>query len=512
YADSVKAGGEVDVEIKEFTINQQREHILRDIYELRPDVTAFPCYIWNIEYVCAVAGELKKVRPDMKIWLGGPEVSYNAEEFMKAHCWADVIMRGEGEETFSELCRAKEAEYPFIKGLTYRAEGHAYPGPKGNAPKAGNVLETMEKPAQPDAFKTGQIISTMDRKLLDMDRIPFPYNDENLPENSRIIYYESSRGCPFSCSYCLSSEDKCLRYRSLEKVFDELQFFIDREVPQVKFVDRTFNVNRDRTRGIWEYLIAHDKGITNFHFEISADLLDEEELAIISRMRPGLIQLEIGVQSTNPETLRAIGRNMNLNKLKANVAAVKSFGNVHQHLDLIAGLPFEDIESFRKSFNDVYAMGPAQLQLGFLKVLKGTRMEKEFASYGGVCTEAPPYEVLKTDMLKFEDVLRLKKIEEMVELYANSGQYSRTLPLLMSRWEATAFDFFDRLGDYFSDHGLFSMAHSRLNKYSFILKFAEENMDIDRAALKEAAMADYAERDAIRGSAKVFFNSLFVEL
>ena len=387
--------------LKEYTINQQKDDIMRDIYLEHPDVVCVSCYIWNLSFVKELMADLIKILPGADFWAGGPEVSYDAEKFLIENSEFKGVMVGEGEETFKELAGYYVEKNPQnlkdMTGICYR-DGD-------------------------------QIIHNGWRQIMDLSSIPFIYKDLSEFKN-RIIYYESSRGCPFSCSYCLSSIDKKLRFRDTETVKKELQFFIDNKVPQVKFVDRTFNCKHDHAMAIWKYINEHDNGVTNFHFEISADLLREEELQEMSTMRPGLIQLEIGVQSTNPDTIKAIHRTMDFEKLKGIVDRIHSFGNIHQHLDLIAGLPYEDYDSFRNSFNDVYALKPQQLQLGFLKVLKGSHMMEMCREYGIVYKTQEPYEVLSTKWLDYDHVLKLKTVENMVEVYYNSGQFQNTLEYL----------------------------------------------------------------------------------
>ena len=307
---------------------------------------------------------------------------------------------------------------------------------------------------------------------MDLDRLPFVYEDLDVFQN-KIIYYESSRACPFSCSYCLSSIDKCLRFRNIETVKQELQFFIDQEVPQVKFVDRTFNCRHDHAFAIWSYLAEHDKGKTNFHFEVAADLLREEELRLITSMRPGLIQLEIGVQSTNERTIREIRRSMKFQQVKEAVRRIHAAANIHQHLDLIAGLPYEDYESFRKSFNEVYALHPEQLQFGFLKVLKGSYMEEQAKSYGLLYQDRPPFEVLSTRWLSYEELIRLKRIEEMVEVYYNSSQFLHTMEILEQVFP-DAFSMYEELSHYYERHHLYGISHSRIERYEILSAFVEE--------------------------------------
>ncbi len=434
------------IEIGEFTINNRVDSILEDIYKAEPDVLCFSCYIWNIAYVEELMREFHKLRPEVPVWVGGPEVSYEVEDFLGRHPEVTGIMVGEGEETFLELCnyyidREPGKKLAGIRGLAVRDD-------------------------------TGSVVTTGVRPVLDMGKIPFCY-DKMGDFKNRIIYYESSRGCPFSCSYCLSSVEKQLRFRPLELVREELQFFLEKEVPQVKFVDRTFNCNHDHAMAIWRFIREHDNGITNFHFEVSADLLREEELELISGMRPGLIQLEIGVQSTNGPTIAEIHRTMQLDRLRETVRKIQAGGNIHEHLDLIAGLPYEDYDTFARSFNDIYAWKPNQLQLGFLKVLKGSYMYEHAKEYEIVCHGTAPYEVMKTKWLSFEDVMRIKQIEEMLEVYYNSGQFEVTMKVLEPLF-SDAFSMFQKLGEFYEKRGYFHMSHSRMRRCEILLEFIDE--------------------------------------
>lgn len=434
-----------EIELAEYTINQQTDDILQDIYKKKPDMLCLSCYIWNLNYVEEIVREIHKLLPEMLIWVGGPEVSYDGPSVLTRLPEIDGVMKGEGEKTFCDLVefynnKENERTLDRIEGIVYR--------------------------------KGEEICENAWRKTMDLSEVPFVYHDMKEFEH-KIIYYESSRGCPFSCSYCLSSIDKCLRFRNLDMVKKELQFFIDHKVPQVKFVDRTFNCKHDHAMAIWSYIMEHDNGVTNFHFEVSADLLNEAELELMSHMRPGLIQLEIGVQSTNEKTIREIRRTMKFEEVARIVKRINSYGNIHQHLDLIAGLPYEDYESFHKSFVDVYALQPEQLQLGFLKVLKGSYMEEQKENYGLVYKGRPPYEVLYTRWLPYEDTLRLKGIEEMVEVYYNSRQFCYTLPWL-ERQFSDAFCMFEELAVYYEKHGLHLLNHSRTSRYEILLDFAGE--------------------------------------
>ena len=439
--------------LREYTINQPKDEILKDIYSSGADVVCFSCYIWNISFVRELIRDLAKILPKTAFWAGGPEVSYDAEKFLAEMPEMTGVMVGEGERTFHDL-------------LEFYIDG------KGSLEKISGI-----------AYRNGEKICHNGwRELMDLSAIPFVYEHLEDFEN-RIIYYESSRGCPFSCSYCLSSIDKKLRFRDLELVKKELQFFLDHKVPQVKFVDRTFNCKHEHAMTIWKYILENDNGVTNFHFEISADLLREEEMELMRHMRPGLIQLEIGVQSTNPETIRAIHRHMDLNKLERCVDRVHSFRNIHQHLDLIAGLPYEDYDTFHRSFNDVYRMKPDQLQLGFLKVLKGSLMQQEAESYGIVHKEKEPYEVLSTNWLTYGEVLKLKMVESMVEVYYNSGQFGHTLEYLVPFFE-DAFTFYEQLGAFYEKKGYSEISHSRMRRYEILLEFLREETEVP---VKEAA-------------------------
>ncbi len=436
------------VKLKEYTINHHREDVIQDIYLEHPDVLALSCYIWNIEFIQGMLEDIKKVLPHTDIWLGGPEVSYLSEQFLKENPYVKGIMRGEGEVTFRELVSFyvdKKKELWDICGLTYVQEG-------------------MER----------RIFSSPDRMLSQMDDFVFAYEDLADFEN-RIIYYESSRGCPYSCAYCLSSVDKSVRFRSLDLVEKELLFFIEHKVPQVKFVDRTFNCSHEHAMGIFKIIQKNDNGITNFHFEISADILNEEELNFLSTLRPGLVQLEVGVQSVNEQTISAIHRKTNFEKLKKNVLFIKDKGNIHQHLDLIAGLPYEGYESFVHSFGAVYDMRPEQLQLGFLKVLKGAYIYDVKEKYGIVYSSRAPYEVLRTDWLSFDEIIRLKQVEEMVEVYYNSMQFVRTMEYLLPFFE-NAFSMYESLGTYYNEKGLLQVSHSRMARYEILLDFVTEKL------------------------------------
>lgn len=457
---------------KEYTINQSLEDIIGDIYEEKPDLIGFSCYIWNIEMVRKIARELRKVLADCMIWYGGPEVSYDAISTLRENEWVDGVIIGEGEQSFFEVLgcfreNGREGAYDQIAGLAIR--------------------------------KNGERVLTKPRERASLDEVVFPYHDMKELQN-RIVYYETSRGCPYGCSYCLSSVEKRVHFRSMELVKKELQFFLDQKVPQVKFVDRTFNCNPAHTMEIWRYIYEHDNEITNFHFELSADILTDEEVSFVRKFRPGLAQFEIGVQSTNPKTIEAIHRKMDLDRLRKRVSQIQEGRNIHQHLDLIIGLPYEDITSFRKSFNDVYAMKPDQFQVGFLKVLKGSPIHQQALEYGIVYQSVPPYEVLYTNWITYDEVRRLKLVEEMVERYYNSMQFEASVPYLVSFFE-DAFGFYDTLGQYFKEKGYITVQQSRMQNYEILYDFAKECMaqkGIELSLVRELLIFDLYARENLK--------------
>lgn len=481
------------IERAEYTINNQLEDILEKIYCQKPDILLFSCYIWNVEYVKELVSEFHKLRPEVPIWVGGPEVSFETERFLKENPAITGIMMGEGERTLTELCEYFEQCEQDAQSLSQNRDearnetagaGMEYEKKSGAFTE---LNEEMLKKIDGISYRRsdGTVAIQPLRSLLPMDELPFCY--ANLKDfEHRIIYYESSRGCPFNCSYCLSSVDKKLRFRSLPLVYKELQFFIDAKVPQVKFVDRTFNCQHEHAMGIWKYIKEHDNGITNFHFEISADLLREDELELISDMRPGLIQLEIGVQSTNGDTIREIHRTMRLEEVYRAVNRVKAGKNIHQHLDLIAGLPFEDYQRFQQSFNDIYALHPQQLQLGFLKVLKGSYMYEHAQEYGLVYRSRPPYEVMASKWVSYDEMLEIRLVEEMLELHYNSGQFLTYLAVLEWKYDST-FQMFLDMGHFYREHGYLDCSHSRVRRTEIVQEFAEivdpERRDIYREAL-----------------------------
>lgn len=527
------------LEIAEYTINHRAEQVLRNLYERRPDVLAFSCYIWNLDFLESLLPDLPKILPGVPVFLGGPEVSYETETFLKRHPEVTGVLQGEGEETFARLCRCLVEDWQGVKKGSFgqkeygtdgnwKPEQESWSGryslPKKLAEIPGLLLQQnglWEFSAEKDSVNgAGESCGESSRTeksegcgeagrteksegggeacagCLDMDRLPFPYRD--LTDFARrIIYYEASRGCPFSCAYCLSSLEKKVRFRDLKLVLSELDFFLKQKTPQVKFVDRTFNCNSERSFTIWQYIKEHDNGVTNFHFEISADLLTEKELELLESLRPGCIQLEIGVQSTNPKTLEAINRKADWEKIRANVKRIHSFGNIHQHLDLIAGLPYEDLKSFERSFQEVYELEPEQLQLGFLKVLKGSRIYEEAKQYGILYREKPPYEALRTYWLSYEDILILKGIEEMVEIYYNSNQFRKSLKILTKEF-STSFAFFRTLSDFYREKGQDMAPSSRLAKYDLLLAFARRYVPEKLEQIRESLIYDLYSREKVK--------------
>lgn len=478
--------------ILEMTINHSEEDILKKIYLQKAEVVAFSCYIWNISMVERVSAELRKVRPGIKIWFGGPEVSYSSRHYLESQPQLDGIMIGEGEETFLELA----GYYLEGRGSLKDIPGLCF---KGSAKSISVKTENMKK----ENSKT--ITVTGDRQPIALDTIPFPYEDMEIFKN-RIIYYESSRGCPFSCSYCLSSIDKGVRFRSIGLVKQELKFFLDHQVPQVKFVDRTFNCNKKHAMEIWSFIKEQDNGITNFHFEISADLLEEDEIEFLATLRPGQVQFEIGVQSTNPDTVEAIHRKMDLEKVARNVSRIKAGRNIHQHLDLIAGLPKEGYLTFEKSFQEVYRLKPDQLQLGFLKVLKGSFMKEDSRTYGITYRETAPYEVLFTEDLSYDELLRIKGVCDMVEIYYNSGQFTYSIGFL-EHYYPSPMKLYQQLSDFYENTDISLMAHSRIKRYEILLEFylevvlesvsAEERPELAKV-FKELLVFDLCLREVLK--------------
>lgn len=475
------------IELAEYTINQRMEDIRKDIYLHKPEVLAFSCYIWNFALIAKLLPDLAKLLPEVPIWLGGPEVSYRAEAVLQEFPQVTGIMVGEGEYTFRKVAEFY-CEKPCLRGSCDTTE-------ESNYDEVGSLKGLADIPG----IITREC-NTGVPKVLDLADIPFWYADGDILKEefkNRIVYYETSRGCPFRCSYCLSSIDKSVRFRPMDMVKKELDFFLQNQVPQVKFIDRTFNCKHSHAMEIWQYIHEHDNGVTNFHFEIAADIIKEDELELLSKLRPGQVQLEIGVQTTNARTLEEICRTTDMDKLKENVARLREFSNIHLHLDLIVGLPFEDMASFMKSFNDVYEMKPDDLQLGFLKVLSGSHIGEKTEDYGIVHEGNPPYEVLSTNWISYEDVIRLKRVEEMLEIYHNSGQFVNTIAFLEKQF-VTPFALYDALAGFYERKGLFVQAPSRSYRYEALLEFATEIDDKNVEIYRELLTYDLYLREKLK--------------
>ena len=457
-----------DCTIKEFSINDRREKILEEIMREKPDMVGLSCYIWNIDFCTSLARLVKLIDSNIKICYGGPEVSYSSREFLEVNS-GDYVISGEGEQTYYDLV---DFELQRIKKSDV-SERHAV-----------NI-----KNIKGLCFKgDDKVIFNGDREAMDMNSIAFPY-DRNDNLDNKIVYYESSRGCPFNCSYCLSSTTKGVRFLNRERVKRELDFLIGKGIKLIKFVDRTFNCNPLFAMDIWRFLIGKDIDAT-FHFEISADILTDEEIELLNRAPEGRIQLEVGVQTTNWEVLKNINRKVKFCDIENKVKRIQEFYNINQHLDLIAGLPGENFESFKNSFNDVYSINPEKLQLGFLKLLKGSSMRDECGKWGIVYSPYPPYEVLKTNSISYDEICTLKKVDKMVDKYYNSGKFENIIKYFLNIFE-TPFDFYSRLGMFFYDKGYLNRNISVLQYYKVFLEFNEEYLKNENFELKEIIKYDY---------------------
>ncbi|QQY80381.1 radical SAM superfamily enzyme YgiQ (UPF0313 family) [Keratinibaculum paraultunense] len=455
--------GIADIELMEFTINQNIDYIAGEIYKKNPDIIGFSTYIWNRDETLKICEIIKLVRPETKIILGGPEVSFDGLDLMN-NCWyVDFIIYGEGEITFKELLNSiisEREDYSTIEGIIYR---------KGDS-----------------------IIENPPRELINnLDIIPSPYKIIRDEFRDKIVYLESSRGCPFNCQFCLSSTIKGVRFFSLDRVKEDLERLIEAEVRQVKFVDRTFNANKEYAMEIMDFIMKKNPHNINFHFEVTAHLLDDDMLKFLKRAKEGLFQFEIGVQSTNERTLNAIGRITNLSRLKKVTKQIKSYKNIHQHLDLIAGLPYEDYDSFKKSFNDVYELKPEKIQLGFLKLLKGSGLRKDRMQYGFKFLDSPPYEVLETNYIKYEEMLKLKGIEDLVEKYYNEKYFEHSIEYIINNYYKSPFDFYEDYLKYWEENGFHKILHSRNRLYEILIQFCRHKKFSDLNIIIEIIKYDY---------------------
>lgn len=467
-----------DCIIKEFSINDRKEKVLEELIREKPDILAFSCYIWNIEFIQSIVKLVKLVNPEIEILYGGPEVSYDSKSFLEENP-GEYLIFGEGEESFYQFLSWR-LDYEKLK-IENILQGEYLE-------KKNQLLDRLNKVSGLCFRKDGEVVINSPRELVDMNKLVFPYDEEDSLEN-KIVYYEASRGCPFSCKYCISSTIHGVRFLDLERVKKELKFLIDKRVRLLKFVDRTFNCSSKFAKGIWQYLMTLDTE-TTFHFEISADVLDDEQLELLARAPKGRFQFEVGVQTTNNQVLKNINRFVDFNDIKKQVLRLNEYGNIMQHLDLIAGLPGENLESFKQSFNDLYNIQPGEIQLGFLKVLKGSPMEEEAEQWGIVYSPYSPYEVLKTKDISYEELLILKKVEEVVDKYYNSGKFKNILRYFLPQFK-TPFDFYYELGMFFYNKGYLNRNISSADYYKVFIEFNEEKLKKDSKLLKEVIKYDY---------------------
>lgn len=460
YLYGIAAGSGLDVSVKEFTINNDRAYIMTELIRQPYDLVCFSTYIWNIEEIKSIGRDLKALRPGMKILLGGPEVSYYSREFLEENPWADMIIRGEGEYPFYQLCKS------FV---------------------LGESIEGVESLSYRKNHGDGscEIIENPNARLPILDKLPFPYN--HLPiEIDRVIYYESSRGCPFRCSFCLSSIDVSTRALSMERTKREIGYFLNNMVKQVKFIDRTFNYDRNRARKLWEYIIENDNGVTNFHFEINGEIVDEDDLRLLEKARKGLFQFEIGVQTANPYALKAVDRSESISRTTRVVLRLMDMGNIHVHLDMIAGLPHENYRSFGRSFNKLYGLGPSELQVGFLKLLKGTKLHSQGGLHGYIASSYAPYEVMASKYMSSSDMVKIKMIAKMVDLFYNRGGFSETLRFLDFSTSESSFNFYEQLADFYYNSGFQHRNHSKEDLYRILAAFAKSKQGEDSQLAEEA--------------------------
>ena len=472
-----------DVEIREYTINNQLDYILKDIYLAGYDAVFFSTYIWNVYDIVKLCENLKKVNPKLIIGLGGPEVSYDSEDAMAKYEFVDYILRGEGEMVMRDLVKYFNGEMDIkdVDGVTYRCGD--------------------------------EVVKNKERELLkDLDLIPSPYENLNVKEyENRIVYYETSRGCPFNCQYCLSSAIKGLRYFSIDRVKRDLKKLIDAKVSQIKFIDRTFNANKKFAKEIMKFLMENDNGYTTYHFEVTAHLLDDDMLEFLKNCKEGLFQFEIGVQTTNQEALDAVGRRDDFEKLSHVVKTIESYQNIHQHLDLIAGLPYEGYDSFEKSFNDVFALQIEQLQLGFLKMIKGTGMRARAEEFEYEYKNYAPYEVLCNKFISYDEILKLKDIEDILERYYNSNNFSLSVKYITENYYSeSAFKFFEDFASYFNEMGYFHLAQGKNQLYSILADFYKEKIGENYDLFMEILKYDYVSLGKI-SSVPNIFNKLEVK-
>ena len=453
----VEKNSEYKIKIREWTINNHIEKIIKDIYNEKPEILAFSVYIWNSEYVFKIIKEIKKILPEIKLILGGPEVSYNSIELMKKIKEIDYIIKGEGERTFLNLL---SKNMNGLKGLYYREENEV----KYNGD---------------NSF------------IINLDEVPFVYDDEEIENlKNRIIYYESSRGCPFNCSYCMSSIEKRVRFFSNERTKKDLKFFLDKKVKLIKFVDRTYNIDKKRYLDIWKFLLENYSKESKFHFEISVDLFDDEILDFLKKVPEDYFQFEIGIQTSNEKTLKAINRSTNMEKLEKNIKRLIENGNIHIHLDLIAGLPYEDYESIGKSFNYIYNFKSEMFQLGFLKILEGTQISTEIEEFEYKYLSSPPYEVLENKFMSYKELQKIKDIEHLLDIYYNSGDFKKSVDYIIINCYDNSFAFYEEISEYWVKKGYFEVKHKKNQYFNYLYEFiGSKNINLEK--FEEILKFDY---------------------
>lgn len=457
----------ITVDIEEYTINQSIDYITSEIFKMKPDIIGFSTYIWNLTETLQICEILKMVKPDIKIFLGGPEVSFDSKDIMKDNKFIDFIIYGEGEETFREFIQgeiAGDTNHSDIRGLVYR--------------EGDKIVENRPRPL-----------------MKDLNKIPTLYENIGDEFENKIVYFESSRGCPFGCKFCLSSTIDGVRYFGIERVKEELGNLIKGKVGQVKFVDRTFNANKKYAMEIMNFIMEKDPENMNFHFEVTAHLLDEEMMEFLSHVKEGLFQFEVGVQSTNDKTIEAVGRTTDFPKLRKITKTIKSYEKIHQYLDLIAGLPYEGYESFRKSFNDVYEIRPEKIQLGFLKLLKGSDLRRDEEKYGFKYLNIPPYEIIENNYLSYGEMIKLKAIEELVDRYYNEGYFENSIEYIIKNHYDGPFEFYEEFSSYWEEERYHRISNSRNKLYEIILEFYKSKSHEDFNIFNEFLKLDFIQNN-----------------
>lgn len=451
----VEKNSDIKLDIYETNINNQLMNIIKDLFEKQPDMIIFSTYIWNKEYVFSITKELKKILPDVKIALGGPEVSYEWDKIMAENQEIDYIFTGEGEKVLLNFFTKDISE---VKGVVYK---------EGDNLKYNGIEPLIEN----------------------LDIIPFPYDDDELQDRTKIFYYESSRGCPFNCSYCMSSIDKSVRYYSIDRTKEDLKRFIDSPIKLLKFVDRTFNLSKEKYMAIWRFLLENYREGITFHFEINANIFDDETLDFLETVPKGYFQFEIGVQTIDAQAMKSIGRINKLEKLEYNIRRISR--NIHLHLDLIAGLPYETYDKFRESFDYVHRLKPEMIQLGFLKLLKGTKMYDEREKYGYKYFSKPPYEVFSNEFISFAEMVKLKNLEKILDFYYNSEKFPESVQWIIENHYESAFSFYEDVAEYFDKRGYLKVSHKESTLFTLLYEFYLDKGLKDREIFVEYLKYDY---------------------